>query len=892
MTSGMDDLTSKNTPVDVSEFEREQLRFFLGSGDMVGILGEVNPSLAWLPILAGMNLLTNNAILPVWVERNFFSLGAVKDIVENIRFFKAESAGILESRLNAQRDALDPLLARCWRLIIRHIHNSERSTLQNAWFQLAPRLRQGELSAEVLERLSGILTPKLFVSKRLGWYDEPGRKVERPGDVFSIKYEVEDGISEADFFSAWPRTASAPVEEQLVRMLTNSLAGVLADAIDVEVESNVGLSITDVDVPSIAQHEQNAFHKGFLPIVRIVAELWSRLANKSVHVARAILLEWLSSNFRLVHRLALFAAADPSISPQLAARVLLNLPQGELFLTNSQVEVHRLIRGRWNEFSARSRGVIEKRIVAGPPVDWFKEGADLGRPMDSCRFQLLLDIERSGVPLGKQAAELLREIKHRYPKWRDVEPEKAGFTMWQGLVTPVVGTKDKLASVPSEQLIDAAKKAAAEADFMEGDSWLGLCQSEPETAFHGIESAPTSDRWHEWAWRPLLWAANKITNVDELNRMASLVAKWPDVARFDEAASGAAFWMDQVSDKLKAPILWKLWDFIERRSPRRTESSNNDLFTEALNDPSGSLASVLLKRTPRPKGHIELGNQLRRRYETLIRGDDAFAMLARVRLSAAVPFLFERAPGWTTEKLLPFFEWSSPEALAMWSARKYSNHIGSAELFGRTKVPFFELFSRPEVTEEERNVFADWLAAILLANRAGNAAYPLTAPEVRSILRRAGHSSLSSFAHKLAMEMERASAVQKVKVWTEVVGPVFQGAWPLDVELQTPRATFKLVQILLATGAAFSVAVTAIIPFIRAENPRDHTSIYSISQASEDFYRAAPEKLLDLLSAVAGDAQERSLYGLSTALQKLHKVAPQLAQTKLFQRLTSQAAPR
>ncbi|MDW4726349.1 hypothetical protein NQ292_27515, partial [Escherichia coli] len=90
-----------------------------------------------------------------------------------------------------------------------------------------------------------------------------------------------------------------------------------------------------------------------------------------------------------------------------------------------------------------------------------------------------------------------------------------------------------------------------------GDSWLGLCQSEPETAFHGIESAPTSDRWHEWAWRPLLWAANKITNVDELNRMASLVAKWPDVARFDEAASGAAFWMDQVSDKLKAPILWK-----------------------------------------------------------------------------------------------------------------------------------------------------------------------------------------------------------------------------------------------------------------------------------------------------------------------------------------------
>ena len=144
--------------------------------------------------------------------------------------------------------------------------------------------------------------------------------------------------------------------------------------------------------------------------------------------------------------------------------------------------------------------------------------------------------------------------------------------------------------------------------------------------------------------------------------------------------------------------------------PRRTEELNNDVLSTALSDPSGNLASVLLKRTPRPKGQIELGKQLRIRYEKLIGSGDLFALLARVRLSAAIAFLFERAPKWTTTNLLPSFNWDSSDAPAMWSARKYSNQIGSAELFRLIKKPFSELFSRADVPEEDLRVFSDWLA--------------------------------------------------------------------------------------------------------------------------------------------------------------------------------------
>jgi hypothetical protein len=881
--------TEKTTPKDVSEFEREQLSFFLSSSDMASTLTELNPSLAWLPILAEMNLLQTDAALPLWVEQNFASLDAVREVVANLHFFKLESAAILEHRLNSQRDRLDFLPAKCWELIIRHIRNNPHGRLQSEWFQLLPRLKRGDLSTDVLGRIAEVLTPKLFVGERYGWYDLPDRKIEKPTDVISIKYDVDSGVSEDDFFASWPVAAPVAIEGQLIHILTNSLGRVLADAMDVDVESNVGLSISDVDVPSVAAHEQNSHHSGFLSIVRITAELWLRLIEKNIGKARSVLREWQNSDFRLLHRLALYAAAHRKVPPGHAADVLIHLPQGELFLTSSRVEVHRLIRKRWPEFSFRQRSMIEKRIVEGPPTNWFRDGTDLSQVMDQRRFPLLLDLERTTVPLGDEASTLLKEIRDRHPQWRDVEPEKAGFVMWQGGVTSVAGNKNELASVPSNRLVQVAKQLRDDSDFMKGDPWQALCQDDPSKAFLGISDAPTAERWHEWAWRPFLWAATKITDTDELNRIATLLAKWPKEATFEEASSGAAWWMDQVSEKLKAPSLWALWDLVEQRAPRQTQVLNNDPFGTALNDASGHLASVLLKRTPRPKDQIELGKRLRTRYEKLIGGGDLFSLLARVTLSASIAFLFERAPKWTTANILPSFDWDSPDASAMWSARKYSNHIGSAELFRLVKKPFLDLFLRPDTSDEDLRQFSDWLGVILIANQTGNATYPLAATEVRSVLRRAGRSSLSTFAHRLAIEMESASPEEKPKVWRDYVGPVFQGAWPLDVELQTPAATFKLVQILLATGPAFREAATVIMPFIRPEDPRKHASVFAISQASPELYRVAPKEMLDLLSAVAGDAPDRTLYGLDNALNKLKEEAPHLVQTRQFQNLAAQA---
>ena len=313
-----------------------------------------------------------------------------------------------------------------------------------------------------------------------------------------------------------------------------------------------------------------------------------------------------------------------------------------------------------------------------------------------------------------------------------------------------------------------------------------------------------------------------------------------------------------------------------------------DALTDALNAPAGRLAEIaLLKVTKATGGEPEAG--VKARLDRLVDAPGSAGRLARVRLAADVAYLFERVPSWTTRRILPLFDWSSPDASDAWSARRYANSVGSPELFGLLKAPLLQMFERTDVPAENRETFADWLAAVLLAKQDG-IPYPITASEARSAVRQAGVDALRSIGHRLAVEMERALPAEKVARWRTVVGPVFQGIWPLDVELQTSESTFKLVQILRATGDAFGEATDVIIPFIQPEDPRRHTSVFSLGDAPEALYKVAPSKMLDLLSAVVGDAAPGSIYSLDKALSKLEAADPSLTSTRKFQKLMTAAS--
>jgi hypothetical protein len=317
----------------------------------------------------------------------------------------------------------------------------------------------------------------------------------------------------------------------------------------------------------------------------------------------------------------------------------------------------------------------------------------------------------------------------------------------------------------------------------------------------------------------------------------------------------------------------------------------NSLYTDAINSPPGRLAEILLKKMGKGDGTKELSGELLTRFDRLVDATGKPGELARIRLATAVSYLFDRAPEWTKSKIVPLFDWSSLNAAAAWQSRKYSNYIGSPELFGLTKKSFLEMFGRRDVSSEDLRIFAGWLAGILIANiaRAGNK-YPLTGSEARSALRRAGPESLAAVGHRLATEMERVKPEEKVERWRKVVGPVLDSIWPLDVDMQSNSANFKLVQILKSTGEAFSEAADVIIPLIRPDIPKQHSTIFSIANAPNELYELSPTKMLDLIAAVVGETSQGNVYALDQALSRIRMIQPSLADTRKFQRLLRYAS--
>jgi hypothetical protein len=130
-----------------------------------------------------------------------------------------------------------------------------------------------------------------------------------------------------------------------------------------------------------------------------------------------------------------------------------------------------------------------------------------------------------------------------------------------------------------------------------------------------------------------------------------------------------------------------------------------DLFNDSLNAPSGELAGVLLNKLA-SGDETALSDDIRVRLDRLIDTPGKAGLLARLRLAAALPYLFHRAPDWTATRLIPLFDWSSVHAADMWSARKYSS-IGSPEFFGILKQPFLQLFGCSNTPTEDLRTFSE-----------------------------------------------------------------------------------------------------------------------------------------------------------------------------------------
>jgi hypothetical protein len=429
---------------------------------------------------------------------------------------------------------------------------------------LKQRNRRGDHGSAILERLSDVLRPQLQVSRRFRLYDTEDTEPQKAADLMSIDFKVKDQfVAVTDVLAAWPKDAKAQADANLVSHLTNTLDAALADATDVGIESNDHYSASDSNVPSVAAHTQNEYHGGFQLIVCVITEIWTRLAAKSPSLAVAFVERWLLSEFRLVRRIALFAAANSVVPADVAASMLITLPLNELFRTSESVEFYRLCRARWNDFPPEKQNEILRRIRDGFERNTFKEGVDGDRAIDRYRYEFLSQMDAAGFTVGGENRKLLREIQLRWPQWTPKEAEQAGFHVWySGGFRSRGGDPAGLANTPDDQLVTEVKRAEADGrDFLDDDKWEGLCLSQPDRAFRALSAAADKGEWPVDYWQQLLFSTTAYANAETESALARRLLEFPE-SGFADVARAATRWLEAHARKLQDEMLWPIWDKI------------------------------------------------------------------------------------------------------------------------------------------------------------------------------------------------------------------------------------------------------------------------------------------------------------------------------------------
>src|SRR5262249_10950443 len=144
-------------------------------------------------------------------------------------------------------------------------------------YEAARRVKGGEVNHATRMLITEAVKPSLSVRRPIalpgisGATDHP----ERIDRLLWIEFATPDYTPIAEVLAAWPQEVQH--EAALIRTLSRTLVDVLEEAADVGFFT--GHDRASDDVPSVAEHPQNEYHTGFLPIIRFLAQLWTRLAE-------------------------------------------------------------------------------------------------------------------------------------------------------------------------------------------------------------------------------------------------------------------------------------------------------------------------------------------------------------------------------------------------------------------------------------------------------------------------------------------------------------------------------------------------------------------------------------------------------------------------------------
>lgn len=878
----------------------------LSHGDADHLLRDLSPSAVWLPILIGRGVLgRGSASAGPWIANRVADAEMVRACAAAL---PSEDAWWFIERAIDDRQRQPPdEYRKAWQCI-RHAVSSKPAVSPSRWYRVRNRARAGEADHELRRAVVESFVPRLRVRRPSRWSDS----VELDDGPVTARSLVEVDFEPPshppplrEVLDAWPHDAAA--EGRLLTALCRGLEEALEEARDYGFLD--GFDRSSFDVPSVADHSQNQHRAGFLPIVRLIAEVWTRLAGKSASAARRLATAWGASDFALFRRLYLHALTETvTFKPAEAAAVLLELDDEAFWSPNLRRETMRLMAERWTAFDEDVRAALARRICTGIPRSLFRDDAfEDESEWDSIRdhtiFARLARIRAaSGGRLDADSERVLAAIQTRHPAWVPGPGDRDDFSAWMSSRRGPTGDPASLSGVADAELVSQAMRLQREQPIGYSNVWRLFCESDPERALRGLRAEADEGRWEPSAWHDLLWAAAKTQRQPLQHEIADLLVRMPRAALLSLASSAASWLRECRSLLLNDPVTLSgpflgVWNHLADVVYSDAESDaagarleDEDLATAALNEPGGELAWALCEAlsAQEPAPGAGLGQELGGRLNRAVSAEGRPGLLARVYLVGVLPWLYRIDPTWAGDRLLPQLMLGEPEARLLWRARLGGHVPRHPGLFNALKLHLLALFRDEAMSRREAQGLAQalLLPAIWRQMQPGDG-WQIEPAEVRQALR-AAHAEVRHHAAWLLwtwMGEKDAEPVDRAARWRDLVGPFFRDAWPLDVVCRDGETSQRLVEMILETEGAFPEAVAVVTPLLVPYDMVTAIIAFDLDGHHKEISELYPRALVTLLDALVDPVRAQPPHDLGTVLARCLAAEPALAMEPAYQRL-------
>lgn len=508
-----------------------------------------------------------------------------------------------------------------------------------------------------------------------------------------------------------------------------------------------------------------------------------------------------------------------------------------LWTSGARKEAMDLLRRLWTRGDAQTRLALSAAIVAGPPEKLLAhiDPEDRTTSRDRRIFDRLTVIERIGEPaLDKALADEWARLRNAYPEWRSIEGEQAHFSTW---METRIGSDTNYGpeELKGMAVADLTRLLVEEQEKREGlmDAWRQVGVSDPAFAINALEALSEREAPEPTdVWVYGLWGVrDSATQAAERQQLVDLLLVLSDAHfQIPEIANAVADILEGSAKIRPLPVdescFWRLFD---RTLPAAAvDPANREIpadrgwVTLAINRSMGTLATAFLGALFGRELKVGEGipADLKPRLNDLLSPFAEAHRPARVIAASRLSYLFAVDPDWTTEKLLPSFDWAQEdEAMAAWQGFAWQPRI-DAKLWAALKPHFLQMFTPERL--HHLGFGGKNMAAMLMLVGVEFGQNELPRDSVRDAIRAMPDEFRVEAAAWIASYLRQSAdggdppEVAADQLWAERVAPWLQRVWPPEPQIRSQGTAVQFARAAVAVDEHFPRAVTLLMPqFVR-----------------------------------------------------------------------------